>query len=286
MAEPAHEPQYWTKVIEPHRGFFSVGWGELWAYRDLIWQLVVRDFTTAYKQTLLGPFWFVIQPLLMTVAFSFLFGRMAKFTTDGLPHFLFYIGGLAPWNYFADCVSKTAFTFSKNAPVFGKVYFPRLAVPIAGVISALVALGVRLAILLAGIAFYLWKDVAIHPNWRIATIPLLVVNMAMLGLGVGCLVSALTTRFRDLAAGVGFTLQLWMYASLIIFPLSRISPESRWIFLLNPMVPMIEGFRFAFLGAGTVERWHLGLSFAVSSVVLAAGVLLFNRAARDVMDTV
>jgi lipopolysaccharide transport system permease protein len=303
MAEAAEEPQSWTKVIEPQRGLFDLGWGELWRYRDLIWQLVVRDFTSTYKQTLLGPFWFVVQPLLMTVAFSFLFGRMAKFTTDGLPHFVFYIGGLAPWTYLADCVSRTAFTFTKNAPVFGKVYFPRLTVPIAGVISSLVGLAVRLAILIAGVLFYLWSDSqalraaaadptllphlsGVDPNWRIAVVPLLILNMAMLGLGVGCIISALTTRFRDLSAGVGFMVQLWMYASLIIFPLSRIGPENRWIFLLNPMVPVIEGFRFAFLGTGTVEKWHLGVSFAISSILCVVGVVLFNRASRNVMDTV
>jgi lipopolysaccharide transport system permease protein len=150
MSEVGEEAPVWTKIIEPQRGLLDLRLGELWQYRDLIWQLVVRDFTGTYKQTLLGPFWFVIQPLLMTVAFSFLFGKMAKFTTDGLPHFVFYIAGLAPWNYLSDCVTKTAFTFTKNAPVFGKVYFPRLAVPIAGVISAFVGFGVRLCILIAG----------------------------------------------------------------------------------------------------------------------------------------
>lgn len=293
----------WSKVIVPKAGLFEFSLRELWDYRSLLWQLVVRDLTSTYKQTVLGPLWFVIQPLLMTVAFSFLFGRMARFTTDGLPHFVFYLGGLAPWNYFADCVNRTSFTFTKNAQVFGKVYFPRLVVPIAAVISSLVGLGVRLALLIAGVLFYVWSDAqtleanaltpwltpqlsGVDPNWRILFVPLFILNMAMLGLGVGLIISALTTKFRDLSAGVGFAVQLWMYGSLIIFPLSKIAPENRWIFLLNPMVPMIEGFRFAFLGIGIVEKSHFFISFGISAVILLIGIVLFQRAARTVTDTI
>ena len=286
MKVEAVDPGGWTKIIEPQRGLFDLGWGELWRYRDLIWQFVVRDFTATYRQTLLGPLWFVIQPLLMTAAFSYVFGRMGKFTTDHLPHFLFDMGGLAAWNYFSDCVNTTAYTFTKNAQVFGKVYFPRLVVPLAGVISSLVGLGVRVGLLVIGIIVYLWKGVAIDPNWRLVMIPVLVLNAAMLGMGIGCIVSSLTTRFRDLSAGIGFALQIWMYGSLIIFPLSRIAPESRWIFLLNPMVPVVDGFRFAFLGTGTVTAAHIALSFGISALTLFIGVILFNRASHNVIDTV
>ena len=304
MADSAAEDlSQWTKVIVPQRGLFEIPWRELWNYRDLIRQLVIRDFTATYKQTLLGPLWFVIQPVLTTVAFSFLFGRMGRLGTDNLPHFVFYLAGLTPWTYFAECVSRTSHTFTRNAQVFGKVYFPRLAVPISTLIANLVGFGVRLTILVLGILFYLWQDgrlvdaaltahtaiprlSGIDPNWRIALLPLLVLDMAMLAMGVGCIVSALTTRFRDLSVGIGFAVQLWMFASCIIFPLSRIELGDRWVFLLNPMVPVIEGFRFAFLGEGVVEKWHLAMSFGISSLMLLIGVVLFNRASQNVMDTV
>jgi lipopolysaccharide transport system permease protein len=287
MSQPATEDlSEWTKVILPERGFSENPLPELWRYRDLVWQFVVREFTAQYKQTLLGPLWFVLQPLLTTVAFSFLFGRMARMGTDHYPHFLFYMSGLAAWSYFADCVNRTSFTFTKNAQIIGKVYFPRLAIPLASVLSGLLGFAIQLGIFLIGLAFYLWKGQNLDPNWRIVLLPVLVLQVAMLGMGVGCIVAALTTRFRDLSRGIGFIVQLWMYGSSIVFPLSKIPLEDRWIFHLNPMVPVIETFRFAFLGSGVVEKWQLAASFGASAVILLIGVVLFQRASRHVMDTV
>ncbi len=296
MSAPAtiSTPRHWVKEITPARGLLDVPWRELWAYRDLVALLALRDISASYKQTVLGPLWFVLQPILTTVVFSFLFGRMAKLGTDGMPHFLFYMSGLLPWVFFADCVNKTALTFSKNAQVFGKVYFPRLAVPLANVLTNLLAFSVQAGVFTLALGYYLWiaprlfpeMPLHVHPNWRILIVPLMLAQTAMLGLGIGCIIAALTTRYRDLALGVGFGLQLWMYASSIIFPVSRISPDMRWLFFLNPMVPIVEGFRFALLGSGLVEKWQLFMSFGLCAGVLVAGVMMFNRVEQTVMDTV
>lgn len=287
MNVEASEPR-WVKVIAPRRGIFAIPWRELWAYRDLVWLLGLRDISATYKQTVLGPLWFALQPILTTATFSFLFGRMADFGTDHTPHFVFYMSGLVVWNYFADCVNKTSLTFTRNAQIFGKVYFPRMAAPLANMLSSLASFVVQFALLALAIAYYLHSDLRSHlnPNWRIALLPLLLAQAGMLALGVGLVVSALTTRYKDLAMGVGFGVQLWMYASSIIFPLSRINPAQRWIFYLNPMVPIIESFRLALLGHGLVEKWQLGLSFGISATILLVGIMMFNRVEQTVMDTV
>jgi lipopolysaccharide transport system permease protein len=224
MSEPA---QLWDKEILPRRPFFAIPWRELWRYRDLIWLMAARNLTVQYKQTVLGPAWFIIQPLLTTLVFSFLFGRVGKLGTDGVPHFLFYISGLVMFGYMADCVNKTAVTFTKNAPLFGKVYFPRLAVPLSQAISSLAAFGVQLVIFLIGLGVYLVKakwfqdpehPILLDPNWRIVLLPLFVAQAALLGVGTGLIIAALTTRYRDLLVGVGFGVQLWMFASSVALP--------------------------------------------------------------------
>ncbi len=283
---PADEPPRWTKVIGPERRLLDIPWRDLWAYRDLILLLSRRDISITHKQTVLGPLWFVIQPLLATAAFSFLFGRMAQLGTDHLPHFLFYMSGMVIWNFFAECVNKTAHTFTRNAQLFGKVYFPRLAVPVSSLLTGLLSFAVQFGILLIGLVFYLCKGAPVHPNWRVLALPFVLVQVAMLALGVGCIVSALASRYKDLSLGIGFGLQLWMFASSIVFPISRIPAKDRWLLYLNPMVPVIETFRFALLGAGLVEKWHLALSFGISAAVLFVGVMLFNRVEQTVMDTV
>jgi len=280
------EPK-WDRVIQPKRGWFDIPWRDLWKYRDLIWLLAKRDMTATYKQTVMGPFWFIVQPLMTTVVFSFLFGRMARLGTDHIPHFLFYMAGLAPWNFFAECINKTAHSFTRNVQIFGKVYFPRLAMPISAVIVNFTVMMVQMTVLFIGMAIYWVKGVQIDMNWRVLLLPLLVLQMAMLGVGVGCIVSSLTTRFKDLGIGIGFGVQLWMFGSSIVFPLSRIAEQDRWIFsTFNPMVPVVETFRFALLGAGLVERWQVMLSFGISATVFAIGIALFNRAEQTVMDTI
>ncbi len=288
----ADSGQKWDRELVPKRGLLSVSVSEIWRYRDLVRQLASRDLSAQYKQTVLGPAWFVIQPLMATVVFSFLFGRVAKLGTEGVPHFLFYMGGLVPWAFFADLVNKTSLTFTKNAQLFGKVYFPRLVAPLAQVLTSSALFAVQFAVFLAGFGFYLWKsksDPSIHldPSWRIALLPLLLLQMTMLGAGIGLIVSSLSTRYRDLSMSVSFGLQLWMYASSVVFPLSKIQePRYRELMALNPMVPVIEGFRFAFLGTGTVTQAQLATSFGISAIVLLLGLMMFNRTEQTVMDTV
>lgn len=283
---PAINPADWSDVLTPRRSLFDLRLRELWAYRDLILLFIRRDFVAVYKQTILGPAWFLLQPLLTTIMFTIVFGWVARISTDRLPPFLFYLAGIVPWNYFADCVHKTANTFSQNASIFGKVYFPRLAVPISIVITSLIGFAIQFALFLVVLLYYLWTGAAVNPSWRIIVAPFLLLEMAILGLGVGCLVASLTTRYRDLAMAVSFGVQLWMYASAVVYPISAISPEMRRFMILNPMVPIIEAFRFSFLGAGVVELWQILLSFAISVVVCAAGLLLFHRVERTVMDTI
>jgi lipopolysaccharide transport system permease protein len=276
----------WSRVIVPRRGMFQIPIREIWKYRDLVLLMAQRDLTANYKQTILGPFWFVLQPLMTTAFFAFIFGRMARLGTDGLPALLFYFSGLTVWMYLAECVNKTSNTFNRNAQIFGKVYFPRMVVPLAAAVTALVTFAVQFTIFCCFLWFYWYKGQPVHPSWRVLFTPVLVIQLAMLGVGTGCIVSALSTRFRDLTLGLTFAVQLWMYCSSVIFPLSRIAPEDRWIFALNPVVPLVEAFRFAFLGFGVVDRWQLAYSFGVSAVVFVVGVALFNRSEQTAMDLV
>ena len=260
---------------------------ELWRYRDLIWLFSARDLSTTFKQTVLGAGWFVVQPLMFFVVFSFLFGRMAKFYSDDIPHYLFYLGGLVPWQFFSDSVTKTSNVFVNNSNLFSKVYFPRLAVPLAGLLTNLVPAAIGVGLFLIGLAYYLIKgDRFTHPTWWVLATPLIFLQLAALALGIGCAVSALSRRFRDLAMGVKIGLQLLMFGSAIVFPISRIDPNNRWLFFLNPLVPPIEAFRFVFTGRSLIEPWHIAVSAAVSILVCLGGLLLFHRAEQDAMDTV
>ncbi len=265
----------------------EIPWRELWKYRDLVWMLAQRDTSVSYKQTVLGPFWFILQPLMVTAVFSYLFGRMGGFGTSDVPHYLFYMSGLVPWAFFAEIVNKTSTVFTTNANLFNKVYFPRLCVPLAGVLTNLVPLLVQVCLFLIGFAFYrATSNPFIHPNWWIILTPLAFVQLAALGLGLGLIVTALTRRFRDLVFGVKVGMQLWMFGSAVVFPIERIAPEERWIFFLNPVVPAIESLRYAFFGVSLVEPKNIAISAAVSLVVLFIGIALFNRAEQTAMDTV
>ncbi len=277
----------WTLVIQPQRHLLDLRLGELWRYRDLVMLFVRRDFVAAYKQTVLGPLWYLIQPLLTTITFTFIFGRVADLPTDGLPQFLFYMSGTVVWGYFSACLLKTSETFVSNAHLFGKVYFPRLAVPISVLLSSLVTFLVQFVMFLGFTAWFALRGTDISPHWLwIALSPLLVLIMAGLGLGFGVIVSSLTTKYRDLRFLVQFGVTLMMYATPVIYPVSSIPEQYQWIINLNPMTPIIEAFRYAYLGAGTVNPIQLAYSTGFMLVTLFFGSIIFNRVEQTFMDTV
>lgn len=277
----------WTTVIGPSDRLFDLKIVELWHYRDLISLFVWRDFVSVYKQTILGPLWYLIQPLFTTLVFTVIFGKVAAIPTDGVPPVLFYMAGIVMWRYFSDCITKTSNTFVGNAHIFGKVYFPRLTVPISVVISNLIGLGIQLLLFLAFWAYYMTQSAAIVFNaGYLLLLPLLVLQMAALGLGFGIIVSSLTTKYRDLTQLVGFGVQLWMYATPIVYPMSMISEQWRWLVALNPMSPIIEIFKYTFLGNGVADMRYWLVSMGVTIAVLLLGIVLFNRIEKSFMDTV
>jgi lipopolysaccharide transport system permease protein len=274
-------------IIVPQRHLLDLRLGELWHYRDLVFLFVRRDFVSLYKQTILGPLWYLIQPLLTTVTFTLIFGRIADLPTDGLPQFLFYMSGTVVWSYFAACLTKTSETFVQNAQLFGKVYFPRLAVPVSILISNLIAFLIQFALFLAFTIWFAVRGTTITPNWIwVGLSPLLVLLMAGLGLGFGVIISSLTTKYRDLRFLVQFGVTLMMYATPVIYPVSSIPQQYQWIIQLNPMTPVVEGFRYAYLGAGTVNVAQLFYSFGFMLVTLFLGSVIFNRVEQTFMDTV
>lgn len=273
-------------VIAPKSDWFDLRLGELWRYRDLIALFVRRDFVATYKQTILGPLWYLVQPLLTTITFTIVFGNIAGISTDGLPKFLFYMAGNVVWSYFSSSLTTTSNTFVSNRSLFGKVYFPRLAVPISQLISNMIKFAIQFGFFLAFIAFFAVQGAPVDPNrWVFAT-PLLLLMMAGLGLGAGIIASSLTSKYRDLTQLVSFGVSLLMYATPIIYPLSAIPEKWRWLVVLNPMTPIVETFRYAFLGAGTVDVMHLGYTAVFAIVLLGIGMIIFNRVERTFMDTV
>ncbi len=281
-----HGEMQWTTVIQSRSGWFNLNLSELWQYRDLIALFVRRNFVATYKQTILGPIWFLLQPLITTLIFSIVFGNIAGIPTDGLPQILFYMAGIVSWNYFASSLTKTSDTFIANSNIFGKVYFPRLSIPLANVITNLLTFVIQFILFLGFISYFYLKGSDIQLTWWIILTPLLVIQMAALGLGFGIIVSSLTTKYRDLIQLVNFGVQLWMYATPIVYPLSQIPSRWQWVFILNPMAPVVEFFRFAFLGAGAIKLWQLGLSMGVTAVVLILGIILFSRIEKTFMDTI
>ena len=241
--------EQWDMVIEPHTHLFDLKLREVWHYRDLLLLLVRRDFVSFYKQTILGPLWFFIQPLFTTIIYTFIFGNLAGISTEGLPAPLFYMAGITAWNYFADCLTKTSTVFRDNSNVFGKVYFPRLIMPMSIVISNLIRFGVQILLLLLMMAYYAFKGAAFQLNSFALLFPYLIVLMALLGLGTGMIISSLTTKYRDLVFLVTFGVQLLMYTTTVVYPLSEAIkkyPTYSWLFSLNPMTPIIETFRYGF----------------------------------------
>lgn len=286
MEMQTSEQENWTLVLRPQRAWWDLRLGELWQYRDLVMLFVWRDFVAYYKQTILGPLWYLIQPILTTVVFTVIFGNIAQLSTDGLPPFLFYLAGNTVWGYFANCVQNTANTFAGNASIFGKVYFPRLTIPISVVLSNMISLAIRFVVFLAFFAYYLFIGAEIYPNWWILSLPLLVLLMAGIGLGVGIIVSSLTTKYRDLQQLVSFGVQLLMYATPVIYPISSLQKEWQWVLLINPMTPIIEMFRYAFLGVSSLAPIYILYSAVFMVVILIVGVLIFNRVESTFMDTV
>jgi len=277
----------WSLIIQPQRNWLDLRLGELWTYRDLVLLFVRRDFVSVYKQTILGPLWYLIQPLLTTITFTVIFGNIAKLSTDGLPQFLFYMSGTVVWFYFADCLNKTSNTFVQNTNLFGKVYFPRMAVPVSILISSLITFLVQFSLLMVFVIFFVLRGTAIHPNWNwIVFSPVLLLMMAGLGLGFGIIISSLTTKYRDLRFLVSFGVQLLMYATPVIYPVSSISQRYQWLILANPMTSIVEAFRYAFLGAGATDVFNLMYSFIFMVIVVLIGTIIFNRVEQTFMDTV
>jgi lipopolysaccharide transport system permease protein len=285
-SQTSESNNHWTTVITPHGSVFHLPWRELMEYKDLIMRFVHRDFVSRYKQTIFGSLWYVMQPLFTSLMFTLVFNKIAKISTGEMPPMLFFLAGTVCWSYFQSCVTQTASTFSSNASIFDKVYFPRLAVPISQLISNLIGLGMQMVLFLIFYVYYIWQGAGIEMGWRIIVLPVLILQMAALGLGVGCLVSGLTTRFRDLQIMLGFFMQLWMYASCVAYPLSSVPENLRWLFALNPMVFIIEAFRFAFMGQGTVYLWQICASMVVSVVVVFFGLALFNKMERTCVDMI
>ena len=276
----------WTRVIRPHRGLFSVPLAEIWAYRDLLMLLVRRDFVALYKQTVLGPIWFIIQPVLMTIVFTIVFGNIANIPTDGVPHTVFYLAGITMWTFFADAFTKTSETFIINANIFGKVYFPRVIVPLSVVLSGLLKFAVQFAILIAFVVYFTMTTEIVQPNWAVLLLPVLLLMMGTLGLSLGMIISALTTKYRDLRFLMQFGVQLLMYATPVIYPVSTLPETYRVYILANPITPIIETFRYAFVGRGDFDPMHLAYSGGVILVLLMLAAVIFNQVEKNFMDTV
>lgn len=278
----------WTTEIRPKDKLLSVDFKEIWRYRDLMMLFVKRNIITQYKQTILGPLWYVIQPMMTTVMYMVVFGGIAKISTDGLPQPLFYLAGISFWQYFADCLTKTSNTFVNNAGIFGKVYFPRLVTPLSDVISNLVRFGIQLALFFVVYLYYvLCTDVHIQPNAYALLFPFLIVLLAGLALGFGILFSSMTTKYRDLQLLLGFFVSLWMYATPVIYPLSTITNDKlRLVMQLNPLTGIVEFFKYGMLGVGAHDWWMLGYSFAFMILLLSIGIVVFNKVQKSFMDTV
>ena len=283
----------WTTVIKPRTGLFEVDLKEIWKYRDL-WSLFVkRSIKVQYKQTILGPLWWLIQPALTVIMYMVVFGGIAGIPTDGVPQPLFYLGGVCMWQYFASCLTGTSNTFVANSGIFGKVYFPRLIMPLSTVISNLVRFGIQLGLFIIVYVYYAIVGKAPSPNWYLLLAPVLVVMMAGLALGFGIIISSMTTKYRDLQILFSFVVQLWMYATPIVYPLSRVAGKQKWgfdvadIMCLNPVTPVIEAFKHGALGAGEFVGWGwLAYSFVFMVLVLGFGILVFNKVQKSFMDTV
>ena len=276
----------WTEVISPERSLLSFRFGEVWRYRDLLWMFVVRDFVTLYKQTILGPLWLFVQPIFPALTFTVVFGVLAGISTDDVARPLFYLSGTICWGYFADCLKTSSMTFRTNQSIFGKVYFPRIVVPLSVAVSRLFRLGIQTTLFMIVFLAYFLAGSNLHPNAHLLLLPLVVILMAGLALGFGMLVSSMTTKYRDLIFLLNFGVQLLMYATPVIYPLSLMPEKWRWAIVLNPMTSLIETVRYAFFGIGAFRWEYLAYTAAFTVVLLTVAISVFNRTEKNFMDTV
>ena len=280
-------PQTYHTPITSKRRWFDLNLKEVWQYKDLIWLFTKRSFVLTYKQTVLGPAWIFLNPILTSIIYTFVFGGIAGMSTDGLPQILFYLSGNAVWSFFSSCITTNATTFTGNANVFGKVYFPRLTTPISNVLSAIIRFGIQMILVLVVLAYYVIKG-EVHPNWEAwLLLPVVLLNLGMMGLGIGILISSMTTKYRDLTVLVGFGVSLWMYLTPVIYPLSQMGEGTfRTILLVNPVTAPTEIFRYAVLGQGTIVPEYVALSWGITILVTLLGIMVFNRVEKTFMDTV
>jgi len=276
----------WSLVIKPKTGLLEINFKELWKYKDLVMLFVRRDFVALYKQTILGPLWFIIQPLLTTITFTIIFNKVAKISTNGIPPMVFYMSGLVMWNYFSTCLTKTSNTFITNANIFGKVYFPRMVVPISDTLTNFISFGIQFTLFILIVIIHAFLGYSFHPNLYILLFPILLIILAGLGLGFGIIFSSLTTKYRDLTFLISFGVQLAMYATPVIYPLSNIPQQYKNILWFNPMAPVIETFRFALFGTGLFDWLHLGYAFVFMIITLFTGIILFNKVEKNFMDVI
>ncbi len=276
----------WDTIIEPKSSLISLGIGKVWKYRDLLFLLVRRDLVSFYKQTILGPLWFFIQPLFTTITFTFIFGQLAGISTDGLPQPLFYMTGITIWNYFSESLNKTSTVFRDNASIFGKVYFPRLIIPISIVLSNLLKFAVQILLLFIVMLFYLYRGANFSPTIFLLLFPIQIILMAALGLGMGMIITAMTNKYRDLSFLVVFGVQLLMYATPVIYPLSVVSNKFKWIVTLNPMTQIVEISRLGLLGKGEFSLATFIYTILISFTILLSGIIIFNKVEKTFIDTV
>ena len=285
MSEQVKKPIYHTHITSKKR-WFSLNLKEVWQYRDLIVLFTKRSFALTYKQTVLGPAWIFLNPFITSIIYTVVFGGIAGISTDGIPTILFYLCSNAIWTFFASCVNKNAATFTGNAGVFGKVYFPRLTIPVSNVLSSIIQFFVQMILVMGFLVYYVITG-AINPNWVAwLLIPVCLVHLGVLGLGIGIIISSLTTKYRDLALLVNFGVQLWMYITPVVYPLSAVGGKMRILMNLNPVTAPVELFRYATLGQGEIDLVNLGISWAITIFVAVFGVMIFNRVEKTFMDTV
>ena len=275
----------WDLVIKGHTSLFDVRLNEIWHYRDLLFLFVKRDFVTVYKQTILGPLWFFIQPLLTSITFTIIFGNIAQLSTDGAPKIIFYMAGITLWTYFSNCLTSVAGVFTANASIFGKVYFPRLIMPLTVVISNLMKFGVQFLLFLCFVFYFVAKE-QIQPNLFILLLPFIILLMALIALGLGLVLTAMTAKYKDLSQLITFGIQLFMYITPVIYPSSSIPSDYKWLVTLNPLVALFDYMRYAFIGIGQFSVWSLVYPSLFAVVILTIGIVVFNKSQKTFIDTV
>ncbi|MBR6549048.1 MAG: ABC transporter permease [Clostridia bacterium] len=285
MKKEVAKPTYHTHITSKHK-LFNLKLKEVWQYRDLIVLFTKRNFTVSYKQTILGPAWLFINPIITSLVYMVVFGRIANMSPEEVPEILFYMVGNAIWTFFSTCVTKNASTFTGNAAVFGKVYFPRLTTPISNMFSSVITFGIQMTLVIVLLVFYLIRG-QVHPAWWAwSLIPLVLLNLGLLGMGLGIIVSSLTTKYRDLTFLIGFAVQLWMYVTPVVYPISKTDGILKIIMWINPVTAPVELFRYAILGQGELSWMFIGFSWAITIVALVIGIIIFNKVEKNFMDTV